>query len=110
MKVQSIASRLCGLSVLLQSGSGCCHRSVHNTFSRELSSSPFGAVNVFDRNAKRRQKDRASMAADPSVYDYIRDTIAGYIVDRVYDVSRYGIVNGIGTGTNSMVQILIIVL
>ncbi len=50
--------------------------------------SSFGAVNVFDRNAKRRQKDRASMSDDPSVYDYLRDAIAGHIVDRVYDVSR----------------------
>ena len=50
--------------------------------------SSFGAVNVFDRNAKRRQKDRASMCDDPSVYDYLRDAVASQIVDRVYDVSR----------------------
>lgn len=52
-------------------------------------SSSFGAVNVFDRNAKRRQKDRASMAEDPALYDYLKDAIAGQIVDRIYDVSRF---------------------
>ena len=32
-------------------------------------------MNVFDRKAKRRQKNRAAMAEDVAVYDYLRDEV-----------------------------------
>ena len=54
-------------------------------------SSFVGAVNVFDRNAKRRQRNRASMSENPSVYDYLKDAVAANIVDRVRDVARFSL-------------------
>ena len=49
-----------------------------------------GAMNVFDRRVKRIQKNRASAVDNPEIFDYLKDTIAGQVVDRVYDVARFG--------------------
>jgi NADH dehydrogenase [ubiquinone] 1 alpha subcomplex assembly factor 5 len=46
-------------------------------------------MNVFDRTAKRRQKNRAYASPDAQTYDYIRNEVASQIVDRVCDVARY---------------------
>ena len=32
-------------------------------------------MNVFDRKAKRRQKNRAALAEDVAVYDYLKDEV-----------------------------------
>ena len=53
-----------------------------------LLSSP-GAVNVFDRNAKRIQKNRACTVDNPGLYDYLKDAVADQVVDRVCDVARF---------------------
>ena len=46
-------------------------------------------MNVFDRNAKRLQKNRAASAPDAATYDYLRDEVASSVVDRACDVSRH---------------------
>uniref|UniRef100_A0A673IAY5 Arginine-hydroxylase NDUFAF5, mitochondrial n=1 Tax=Sinocyclocheilus rhinocerous TaxID=307959 RepID=A0A673IAY5_9TELE len=51
-------------------------------------SSQGGAMNVFDRSMKRRQKQWASSLLDSDKYDYIRDEVGSRLADRVYDVSR----------------------
>uniref|UniRef100_A0A671RQM6 Arginine-hydroxylase NDUFAF5, mitochondrial n=1 Tax=Sinocyclocheilus anshuiensis TaxID=1608454 RepID=A0A671RQM6_9TELE len=52
-------------------------------------SSQGGAMNVFDRSMKRRQKQWASSLLDNSdKYDYLRDEVGSRLADRVYDVSR----------------------
>ena len=33
-------------------------------------------MNVFDRKAKRKQKNRAALAADVAVYDYLKDEVS----------------------------------
>ncbi|XP_071490755.1 arginine-hydroxylase NDUFAF5, mitochondrial-like, partial [Diadema antillarum] len=45
-------------------------------------------MNVFDRKAKRKQRDRAAMGEDVEVYDYLKDEIGYRLVDRVRDVTR----------------------
>lgn len=35
-----------------------------------------GAMNVFDRSAKRKQRARAAMAADAHLYDYLKDHVS----------------------------------
>ena len=57
---------------------------------RPLSTAPGGAVNVFDRNAKRLQRNRAASGENPEVYDYLKDEVASQLVDRVCDVARHG--------------------
>ncbi|XP_071963166.1 arginine-hydroxylase NDUFAF5, mitochondrial-like [Antedon mediterranea] len=45
-------------------------------------------MNVFDRKTKQMQRDRAAMAADVHVYDYLKDEVAYRLVDRLRDVTR----------------------
>ncbi|XP_038071596.1 arginine-hydroxylase NDUFAF5, mitochondrial-like [Patiria miniata] len=45
-------------------------------------------MNVFDRRAKRRQKDRAALAKDAHVYDYLKDEVAFRVADRIKDITR----------------------
>lgn len=47
------------------------------------------AMNIFDRNAKRLQKNRAACSPDPATYDYLRDEVASHVLDRVCDISRF---------------------
>ncbi|CAB1104389.1 unnamed protein product [Ectocarpus sp. CCAP 1310/34] len=46
------------------------------------------AVKVFDRTAKRRQRDRAAAADWEGEFDYLREHIARVLVDRIEDISR----------------------
>ncbi|XP_043082273.1 arginine-hydroxylase NDUFAF5, mitochondrial-like [Puntigrus tetrazona] len=55
---------------------------------RRCLSSQRGAMNVFDRSMKRRQKQWASSSPDSHTYDYLRDEVGSRLADRVYDVSR----------------------
>ncbi|XP_022088598.1 arginine-hydroxylase NDUFAF5, mitochondrial-like isoform X3 [Acanthaster planci] len=45
-------------------------------------------MNVFDRRAKRVQKDRAALAKDAHVYDYLKDEVAFRVADRLKDITR----------------------
>lgn len=45
-------------------------------------------VAIFDRHAKRIQRNRACSVDNPRLYDYLKDAIAGQIIDRVCDVAR----------------------
>ena len=47
-----------------------------------------GTMNIFDRKAKRMQRNRACAVDDPGTYDYLKDAIAEQVVDRVCDVAR----------------------
>ena len=64
---------------------------------QERYTSSGGAVSVFDRKAKRIQKNRSSLLPDPGVYDYLKDAVATQVVDRVCDVARLErLINGRG--------------
>ncbi|XP_033110885.1 arginine-hydroxylase NDUFAF5, mitochondrial-like [Anneissia japonica] len=45
-------------------------------------------MNVFDRKTKQMQRDRAAMADNVDVYDYLKDEVAYRLVDRLRDVTR----------------------
>lgn len=45
-------------------------------------------MNVFDREAKRIQRNRAAMAKDVEVYDYLKEEIGYRVADRVLDIKR----------------------
>lgn len=47
-----------------------------------------GSVNVFDRNTKNLQRERAAVATDVNVYDYLKDEIGYRLADRVFDIKR----------------------
>ena len=47
-----------------------------------------GAANVFSRSVKRIQRNRASVGKTAGVYDYLKDTVASEVLDRVCDITR----------------------
>ncbi|KAL7290032.1 hypothetical protein TKK_0015761 [Trichogramma kaykai] len=59
-----------------------------STSSKVLSSIPNNAMDIFDRKTKLLQRERAALATDADVYDYIKDEIGFRLSDRVFDVKR----------------------
>ncbi|TSK18051.1 Arginine-hydroxylase NDUFAF5, mitochondrial [Bagarius yarrelli] len=55
---------------------------------RQMSNRPGGAMNVFDRNMKRKQKQWAATLPDSQKYDYLRDEVGSRVADRVFDIAR----------------------
>ncbi|XP_027034705.1 arginine-hydroxylase NDUFAF5, mitochondrial isoform X1 [Tachysurus fulvidraco] len=55
---------------------------------RNVSGGPAGAMNVFDRNMKRKQKKWAAILPDSDKYDYLRDEVGSRVADRIYDITR----------------------
>lgn len=47
-----------------------------------------GSINIFDRNTKRLQRQRAAIAEDVNLYDYLKDEIGFRLADRVFDIKR----------------------
>ncbi|XP_055626870.1 arginine-hydroxylase NDUFAF5, mitochondrial [Toxorhynchites rutilus septentrionalis] len=46
------------------------------------------AVNIFDRNVKRIQRERAAKREDVQLYDYIKEEVGYRLSDRIFDVKR----------------------
>ncbi|CAG9765292.1 unnamed protein product [Ceutorhynchus assimilis] len=46
------------------------------------------SVNIFDRNTKTLQRQRAAIADDVNLYDYLKDEIGFRLADRVFDIKR----------------------
>lgn len=45
-------------------------------------------VNIFDRQAKVLQRERAARAPDVAVYDYLKEEIGYRLADRIFDIKR----------------------
>ncbi|XP_058461029.1 arginine-hydroxylase NDUFAF5, mitochondrial [Malaya genurostris] len=45
-------------------------------------------VNIFDRNVKRLQRERAAKRDDVELYDYIKEEVGFRLSDRIFDVQR----------------------
>lgn len=45
-------------------------------------------VDIFDRNTKSLQRQRAAIAEDVNLYDYLKDEIGFRLADRVFDIKR----------------------
>lgn len=65
-----------------------CHRMYLNLISSGQRCYSNANVNIFDRVAKKIQKDRAFQCADANLYDYIRAEIGDRMVDRMYDLTK----------------------
>lgn len=44
--------------------------------------------NIFDRQAKRLQKERSAQRPDVALYDYIKDEVGFRLSDRIFDIKR----------------------
>ncbi|KAI8971083.1 S-adenosyl-L-methionine-dependent methyltransferase [Pilobolus umbonatus] len=73
--------------------------------SRKYVSTP-GVFQVFDREVKRLQKDRAASDADQSrLVDYVKDEVAARVADRLLDVKRdFNTVVDLGSGCGHIVK------
>ena len=45
-------------------------------------------MNIFDRNTKLLQRERAASAEDVKLYDYIKDEVGYRLADRIFDIKR----------------------
>ena len=73
-------------------------------YTRSKSDNP---MNVFNRQAKRLQKNRAALLPNTDDYDYLKDEVARRIVDRLSDVSRhFPLVLDLGCGKGHVAKAL----
>ncbi|KAI9482829.1 MAG: S-adenosyl-L-methionine-dependent methyltransferase [Benjaminiella poitrasii] len=70
---------------------------------RQISTAPF---QVFDRHAKRLQKDRAAFQVEQSrTVDYLRDEVAARVADRLLDIKRdFNTVADLGSGSGHIIK------
>ncbi|XP_003476435.2 arginine-hydroxylase NDUFAF5, mitochondrial isoform X1 [Cavia porcellus] len=68
------------------------------------STSP-GALNIFDRGLKRKQKNWAALQPEPTRFDYLREEVGSQIADRVYDIARdFPLALDVGCGRGYIAQ------
>ncbi|ORZ40427.1 S-adenosyl-L-methionine-dependent methyltransferase [Catenaria anguillulae PL171] len=68
---------------------------------------PSGPPVIFDRNAKKLQRDRASRHPNSRATDYLKDEIANRLVDRILDVkNKYPTIVDLGSGAGHLVKYL----
>lgn len=74
----------------------CCRNSICHSYTRLLSLTTINfkirnelqSLNIFDRNTKTLQRQRAALAEDANLYDYLKDEIGFRLADRVFDIKR----------------------
>lgn len=88
--------------------------SAENPGRREITSgvSPRGstslrALNIFDRDLKRKQKNWAARQPEPRKFDYLKEEVGSRIADRVYDIPRaFPLALDLGCGRGYIAQYL----
>ncbi|XP_055458559.1 arginine-hydroxylase NDUFAF5, mitochondrial isoform X1 [Psammomys obesus] len=64
-----------------------------------------GALNIFDRDLKRKQKNWAARQPEPTKFDYLREEVGSRIADRVYDIARdFPLALDVGCGRGYIAQ------
>lgn len=79
--------KLTNFSSCLRNGHVFRHLSSKSTKTK-TASSVYGAMKIFDRNAKMLQKERAAQREDYHLAEYIKEEIGWRTADRVFDVKR----------------------
>ncbi|XP_004634399.1 arginine-hydroxylase NDUFAF5, mitochondrial isoform X1 [Octodon degus] len=70
-----------------------------------LGSTSPGALNIFDRSLKRKQKNWAAQQPEPTRFDYLREEVGSQIADRVYDIARdFPLALDVGCGRGYIAQ------
>ncbi|XP_031530279.2 arginine-hydroxylase NDUFAF5, mitochondrial isoform X3 [Vicugna pacos] len=79
-------------------------RKVASGVSSPGSASP-RALNIFDRDLKRKQKNWAARQPEPMKFDYLKEEVGSRIADRVYDVARdFPLALDVGCGRGYIAQ------
>lgn len=55
---------------------------------RHASTTSEHSQNIFDRAAKRLQKERSAQRPDVALFDYIKDEVGYRLSDRIFDIKR----------------------
>ncbi|CAO2578580.1 Arginine-hydroxylase NDUFAF5, mitochondrial [Lemmus lemmus] len=94
-------TRLGGPAVFVGSGG---RREVASGVPPSGSSSP-RALNIFDRELKRKQKNWAARQPEPMKFDYLKEEVGSRIADRVYDIDRdFPLALDVGCGRGYIAQ------
>lgn len=101
MKYSPIHFRLCynlrGLKTTeknLHEISGMCgstniYRHIyHSCVPMQIKPAENTSINIFDRQAKCLQRERAARAPDVAVYDYLKEEVGYRLADRIFDIKR----------------------
>nr|XP_048311407.1 arginine-hydroxylase NDUFAF5, mitochondrial isoform X2 [Myodes glareolus] len=63
------------------------------------------ALNIFDRELKRKQKNWAARQPEPMKFDYLKEEVGSRIADRVYDIARdFPLALDVGCGRGYIAQ------
>ncbi|XP_004412919.1 PREDICTED: NADH dehydrogenase [ubiquinone] 1 alpha subcomplex assembly factor 5 isoform X2 [Odobenus rosmarus divergens] len=63
------------------------------------------ALNIFDRDLKRKQKNWAARQPEPMKFDYLKEEVGSQIADRVYDIARnFSLALDVGCGRGYIAQ------
>ncbi|KAF7388103.1 NADH dehydrogenase ubiquinone 1 alpha subcomplex assembly factor 5 [Vespula maculifrons] len=87
--IQTI-SDCCDLCAKLKCNGLSNYNSICNitTFTPTFALPPGSSMNIFDRQAKLLQRERAVNASDVKLYDYIKDEVGYRLSDRIFDIKR----------------------
>ncbi|KAF7355713.1 Arginine-hydroxylase NDUFAF5, mitochondrial [Mycena sanguinolenta] len=82
-------------------------RAVISSASPSANPHTLGPFQVFDRNAKRIQKDRAALREDSRTVDYVREEVADRMMERFLDIKRtFGSILDLGSGAGHFTKLL----
>ncbi|XP_052578673.1 arginine-hydroxylase NDUFAF5, mitochondrial isoform X2 [Peromyscus californicus insignis] len=96
-----LSPRLGGPAV---SAGSCGRRAVASSVPPSGSTSP-RALNIFDRELKRKQKNWAARQPEPRKFDYLKEEVGSRIADRVYDIARdFPLALDVGCGRGYIAQ------
>ncbi|KAM4841906.1 arginine-hydroxylase NDUFAF5, mitochondrial isoform 2-T2 [Thomomys bottae] len=63
------------------------------------------ALNIFDRDLKRKQKNWAARLPEPMKFDYLKEEVGSRIADRIYDIARdFPLALDVGCGRGYIAQ------
>ncbi|XP_044119404.1 arginine-hydroxylase NDUFAF5, mitochondrial isoform X1 [Neovison vison] len=81
-----------------------CLRELASGVSSPGSTSP-RALNIFDRDLKRKQKNWAARQPEAMKFDYLKEEVGSRIADRVYDIARnFSLALDVGCGRGYIAQ------
>ncbi|KAG8519846.1 Arginine-hydroxylase NDUFAF5, mitochondrial [Galemys pyrenaicus] len=85
-------------------GKTLCLRKFASSFSPPGNASA-RALNIFDRNLKRKQKNWAARQPETMKFDYLKEEVGGRIADRIYDIARdFPLALDVGCGRGYIAQ------
>ncbi|KAJ6515438.1 S-adenosyl-L-methionine-dependent methyltransferase [Mycena sanguinolenta] len=82
-------------------------RAIISSASPSANPHTLGPFQVFDRNAKRIQKDRAALREDSRTVDYVREEVADRMMERFLDIKRtFSSILDLGSGAGHFTKLL----